>query len=441
MLILAMSLSGSIVFLAILGCMVCGKKVLSSTWIYNMLKINLLFFCFPLPLFKSEYSRILSEVLRIPFSQDFTENTMVYPMKNVIEISKNGEISFDWELYIVVIWIVWIVGLSFFCLKHWSRYSHFKSKEKIIIQNGNYSKILENVKHELGIKREISLVCADDLMTIYTAGIFKKYIVVPSGGVTSENLYYIFKHELIHIKRRDIIFKYIAILAMLIHWFNPFIYLYFYVLCIYCEQSCDSVLVRNLGKTERKKYAELVIKMALYEGKKKHLFAYFSSNKRIIEGRIKNMLNIKKVNKFIKIASFCLAAVILFGGSLTVYAYEPPKIVKWEIESRTEPSEDGETEREFVNSSVIKFSVGSEAVIEEFIGADGSYYRIVGIENINSTKIVCAHSYVSGYYKKHIKDADNSCKTDYYHAERCEKCGNIVLKEYSHTETSTMCTH
>lgn len=437
MLILAMSISGTIVFLSILICILGGKKVLSSIWIYNMLKMDLLFFCIPLPLFKSEYCHIISEVLRIPIVQ----NKLVYPIKNVIEISKEGDIFFDWEIYIVFIWIIWIAGFLFLYARHLVRYNNFKDEEKTIIQNMDYIRIFEDVKQELGINKEITLICADNLMTIYTAGITKKYIVIPSRGVTSEKMYYIFKHELIHIKRADIFFKYIAIFVMLIHWFNPLIYLYFYVMCIYCEKSCDAVLVCNLGKEERKKYGELIIDMALYEGKRKRQFAYFSSSKKIIEGRLKNMLKVKKVNKFIKLCSFFIGVFILFAGSLTVYAYEPPKIVTWQTESNSERLEDGQIEREFVSSTSINFSEENGIVIKEFVGENGSYHRVSELESTNSSRIFCIHSYVDGYYKEHIKYSDNSCKTDYYNAERCEKCGDIVLKSYSHTETSTKCTH
>lgn len=46
MLILAMTYSGSVVFLAILLCAILGKRVVSTTWVYRMLRLNLIFFVF-----------------------------------------------------------------------------------------------------------------------------------------------------------------------------------------------------------------------------------------------------------------------------------------------------------------------------------------------------------------------------------------------------------
>ena len=49
MLVLIMSISGSVVFLTAFLCAVLGKKVLPPAWAYNMMKIALIFFCIPLP--------------------------------------------------------------------------------------------------------------------------------------------------------------------------------------------------------------------------------------------------------------------------------------------------------------------------------------------------------------------------------------------------------
>lgn len=438
MLILAMSFSGSMVFLFILICMFCGKKVLSSTWIYAMLKINLFFYCIPLPLFKTRYNYILSKLLDIPL----IGNDSIYPMKNIIQIEKMGNISFDWKLYVFIVWIIWIIGLFASFIKHSKQYNDSKIEKKTVIKDRNYLEIFEEIKRELKIKKKVTLICVDDSIKIFTTGIAKKYIIIPKDGIESEDLYYIFKHELIHIKRSDVIYRYIAIFAILIHWFNPLIYFYFYMLSIYCEQSCDTMLIHNMEKPERKKYGELIINMALYEKKGKQQYrSYFSSSKKNIERRLKNMLKIEKTKTAVKICSLLVSGLILFAGSLTVYAYEQPKVVTWQTESHLEELEREQVEQGFINSADIQFDNSETIIVREFIGEDGISYKLEDLGNTSKTQILCSHSFVSGYYKQHVKYSNNSCKTDYYNADRCVKCGDIVVKSYSHTETSTKCTH
>lgn len=404
-----------------------------------MLKINLFFYCMPLPLFKSRYNYALSKLLNIPLM----ESGLIYPMKNVIQIEQMGNISFDYKLYILVVWIIWVVGLLLSFIIHTKQYNESQIKKKSVIKDRDYLEIFEKVKRELNIRKEVTLIFADDsLMKICTTGIFKKYIILPEDGISSEDLYYIFKHELIHIKRADIIYRSIAIFALLIHWFNPLIYFYFYMLSVYCEQSCDSILVQNMGKTERKKYGELIINMALHERKGKQRYqTYFSGSKKIFEKRLKNLLKIEKPKITAKLCSFLVSGGILFAGSLTVYAYEPPRVVTWQTEPRLDVLEKGQVEQCFINGADIQYNYSETVIVRAFIGEDGVSYNLDELGNTSKTKMYCLHSYVSGYYTHHVRYSDNACKTDYYNADRCAKCGDIIVNSYSHTETSTKCTH
>lgn len=440
MLILAMSFCGSMVFLFILISMFCGKKILSSTWIYAMLKINLFFYCMPLPLVKDRYNYVLFKLLGIPLGSG-----SIYPMKKIIQIEKMGNISFDWKLYIFIVWIIWVIGLFSTFMKHSKQYNDSKIEKKTVIKDRNYLEICERIKQELKIRKKVTLICVDDSTKVCTTGIIKKYIIIPKDGIVNEDLYYILKHELIHIKRLDVMYRYIAIFVLLIHWFNPLIYFYFYILSVYCEQSCDAVLVHNLEKAERKKYGELIINMALYEKKGKQQYqTYFSNSKKNIERRLKNILKMEKPKTTAKICSLLVSGVILFAGSLTVYAYEQPKVVTWQTESHLEHLEEverGQVEQGFINSADIQFNNSETIIVREFISEDGISYKLEESGNTSKTQILCSHSFVSGYYKHHVKYSDNSCRTDYYNADRCVGCGDVVIKSYSHMETSTKCTH
>lgn len=436
MLILAMSYSGSMFFLILLICIFCGKKILSSTWIYAMLKINLLFYCIPLPLLKNRYYYFFSQMMEIPSAV----HNFIYPMKNIIQISKTGNQFWNWKLPVLVIWFIWGAGLFFLFIRYFKQYNAFKNIKMFVIEDSNYLDIFERTKRELGVRRKVLLICAKDEAVIYTAGIFKKYIIIPIDGIESKNLYYIFKHELIHIKREDIIYKYIALLALVIHWFNPFIYFYFYLLSIYCEQSCDAALVYCMEKDERKLYGELLIKIASYKKKGEEFQNYFSS-KRNIGRRLENIYKVKKAKKIIKVCSFFISGIILFAGSLTVFAYEQPGVVIWQVESNLGETKSGQVERGFINHADIKFNNSEAITVREFIGEDGTSYKLGEEGNYGKGKKICSHSFISGYYKEHVKYSDNSCRTDYYNADRCGKCGEVVIKNYSHTETSTRCTH
>ena len=70
------------------------------------------------------------------------------------------------------------------------------------------------------------MLCANGFDTICTMGVFRKYVIIPEEGLTEEEIYFSLKHELIHVKRSDVAWKYISLLAVLMHWFNPLAYFY-----------------------------------------------------------------------------------------------------------------------------------------------------------------------------------------------------------------------
>lgn len=438
MLILVMSMSGSIVFLAILLSIYSGKRILSSIWIYNMLRINLIFFCLPFPLFRYIYSDIWSMIL----GKSIVKKTLNHPLKNVIHINVDGTLYFDWDLYIYIIWAIWLAGLIFAFIKHTNQYHNLKSYKESLIDDNDYLNILEKVKQKLNMKEKITLACAKDSLTICTMGITKKYIILPGNGINEEDLFCIFKHELIHIKRKDVMFRYIVLLTMMVHWFNPLIYLYFYVISIYCEQSCDAILVRDFDDAERRKYGELIINSAINKTKNKYQsITFFSNSKKIIEGRLKNMFEFKKLKGRAKVFSFVIGGLIIFCGTLPVFAYEGPTVAIWKTESRLKGLEYEQIEREFIEENDVRFSNRGAMTEKMFVGEDGSSYILNDSQNISFEKTICNHSYKSGYAKEHVRFSDNSCKTDVYFADMCQKCGDVVNKGFSHTDTSIRCTH
>lgn len=444
MLVLVMSLSGSIVFLIILACICFNKNLISCQWIYSILKIDLIFFCIPLPALSNELNYMMVQVFGLPSKSSHS----IYKINNIIQIDITGMISFDWKVYIFIIWIVWFVGMIIAYKKHSVWYTEVKEKinDKNTVDFDNYMEVFEQLKKELGMKQKVKLIWSDNTMSTCTFGVISKYIILNNNHVTEENIYLILKHELIHIKRVDILFKYIAIFALLINWFNPLVYLYIYMLSVYCELSCDSILIQNLNKWEKKKYGELIITMALEKtDNKQHYQAFLSNGKRNVKRRLKNLFKLEKPKKLVRFCSFIMGCAIVFFGSLPVYAYEEPIIVAWQTEKQfleSEIHEVGEVEREFINDKHMEYSDNGASILREFIDNNGIVYKLEKLNVAgNNEKLLCSHIYVSGIYKIHEKFSDNSCKTDYYNADMCKKCNEIVVKSYSHTETSTRCTH
>lgn len=312
MLILIMSISASVILLAVLLCAVLGKSVFSSAWIYNMLRLDLFFFCLPLPKYNSEYKYALSHMLGISKQWDIID----FATENVIATEGSGRLYFTFQTYIIVIWAVWLCGLLLAVIRNLRRYCEAEAiKENRRVSRSDYLAIFDRVKKEAGIKKKVTLLRADEAVAICTIGVFRKYVIIPESGLTEEEIYYSLKHELIHVKRADVAWRYLSLLAVLLHWFNPLVYLYFYVMSVYCEQSCDAIVVQNLDRAARKRYGNLIINMAQEHGAGRWKYRTdLGGSKKMIKRRLIHMLESRKRNRMERVASLLLGAVILFGG-------------------------------------------------------------------------------------------------------------------------------
>lgn len=89
-----------------------------------------------------------------------------------------------------------------------------------------------------------------------------------SGGISEENMRYIIMHELTHYKRRDILYKWFAMLVQSVHWFAPFVYAVSRQIDLNCEISCDIAVTEKLDDREKDSYMRMILELAAAAGRK-----------------------------------------------------------------------------------------------------------------------------------------------------------------------------
>ncbi len=94
------------------------------------------------------------------------------------------------------------------------------------------------------------------------AGVFRKLIFVPDDWAAWEESRreIVMRHELEHHRRHDPFWRWIAGLAVAVHWFNPLVRWIVRRLMIQCEFACDSAVLRSGVSTEN--YATLLCDLA-----------------------------------------------------------------------------------------------------------------------------------------------------------------------------------
>ena len=160
---------------------------------------------------------------------------------------------------------------------------------------------------------------SDAISTPFVFGIIRPKIYLPEG-LTEQQQNYIITHEKVHIRRGDHIVKLFAFVITCIHWFNPLVWLSFFLLEKDMEMSCDEKVLHILGNEHKKDYSYCILSLAA--DKKFVPKAYLSFDDSDTKKRIKNVLNYKKpavVASVMTIIGIVVIAVGMLADSGVVY--------------------------------------------------------------------------------------------------------------------------
>ena len=130
------------------------------------------------------------------------------------------------------------------------------------IQDSNTLSVFQAVQTEMGLNhKKISLIVCGFVTSSMLTGFLRPVILLPEKHFESDELEFIFRHELIHYKRRDLFIKLLTVIAVSIYWFNPLIYWLCEAIQADGEASCDEEVLQDSGKENRHFYAEIIIGM------------------------------------------------------------------------------------------------------------------------------------------------------------------------------------
>lgn len=158
-------------------------------------------------------------------------------------------------------------------------------------------------------RRRISIRQSAAIAAPLTFGLVHPVILLPQSTDWQEEttLDYVLTHEYVHIRRFDILTKLIVIVALCIHWFNPLVWLLYFLANRDLELSCDESVLRRFGEDQRSTYARILIQMEERKSGPSPLCSHFSQN--ALEERIIAMMNTKKTT----LLTLSLSALLIAG--------------------------------------------------------------------------------------------------------------------------------
>ncbi len=148
---------------------------------------------------------------------------------------------------------------------------------------------------------------SDRVQSPFILGLFRPRIYIPFG-LDEQTLTYVLAHERRHLKRGDHIVKPLAFLLLTLHWFNPLCWLAFHLMGRDMEMSCDEqVLAREDG--DRKVYSTALLSFAANRRFPAPSPLAFGEGE--VRPRITNALNWKRPRVWVTVAAGVLCVVVL----------------------------------------------------------------------------------------------------------------------------------
>jgi beta-lactamase regulating signal transducer with metallopeptidase domain len=218
--------------------------------------------------------------------------------------------------YLTILFYIWLVVAVIFIAYHIVSYAVFKNKLKQFtcdVQDISVKNIYSELLLQMKIKRKISLKVCDGISTPIGIGMTKACILIPGVSYDIREMEFILKHELMHYKRNDMIYKMLLLITMAVHWFNPLIYVMCREINRNCELSCDEAVLKKSDMSERKLYASTLVnslRLNNDNGLNQNLITGFN-NRKILKGRLESMLNMKEKKRGIILAVLIVTITVI----------------------------------------------------------------------------------------------------------------------------------
>ena len=110
-------------------------------------------------------------------------------------------------------------------------------------------------------QENIGIFRTDKVKIPFVIGLLRPRIYLPEDMEWQERSY-ILLHERIHIKRGDHVWRILAYAALCLHWFNPLVWMAFFLSERDMEMSCDEAVIRKFGSQIKKEYSTSLLTMA-----------------------------------------------------------------------------------------------------------------------------------------------------------------------------------
>lgn len=316
----------------IIVCLLLAKKALQKqlsgrrqyqVWFLLPAVLSVPFF----PVRPTGIDRILSRLMRLKAA--CTEASKVPQSASIpasgwvsdfsISITREAPSMTSWVPF--AIWISGILVMLVWMLRSKIRLHHLE-KSALPVQSKDVRALFSRCTLETKIRRRIPVYSTAFLKSPVIVGWLKPRIYVPIHLISDfhpDEMRYMFLHELQHYKHRDALMNHLLNLAVILYWFNPFVWYAVGEARSDREIACDTSVLQMLDSKEYAAYGNTLLNFARKISRPPFSLASgIGGNTKQIRKRIRNIAFYrpqKKRQKFLERALFFLLAVLVLEST------------------------------------------------------------------------------------------------------------------------------
>nr|UWI50386.1 M56 family metallopeptidase [Clostridioides difficile] len=206
-------------------------------------------------------------------------------------------------------WITTVVIYLIYTLFKYIKLKNLINDLSYDIEDEEIINLYKDILKEFNISKDIKLKYSYE---VETPAFFNSCVLLPPHDYNLKELNWIFRHELMHFKSKDLCIKYIMLFLKIVYWFNPFIYIMDKHIDLDCELYCDERVLKNRSEEEKQDYALTIINAMRRGSNISNKFVAGLHKQSDIKKRIMDMFNEKYKNGILIALILCLLSSITF---------------------------------------------------------------------------------------------------------------------------------
>jgi len=176
-------------------------------------------------------------------------------------------------------------------------------------------RIFQEEANAVGLRRAVRLYRCAGVTSPMVAGLLRPQLLLPEIELEEDELHFVVRHELTHVRRRDLWGKALLLCCLCVHWYHPLVYVMARAMASDCEMSCDASVLANADLSERKRYGETILGVIRRQRQKQiALSTYFYEGKKDMKKRFASMFEVPLRSKGAAAIALTLVLTLLSGS-------------------------------------------------------------------------------------------------------------------------------